>query len=292
MNYQTYTIKQNYKSIYYFLKEEGFSENYISNLRKTFKNFKVNGEFVDIRKELKFDDVLEINNNPNSKTSIMHCILPLDIVYEDKYYLLVNKPSGLSCMPTRSHYSSNLAGAICYHMKDKDENFVLRMVNRLDKDTAGIIIVAKDSISLNKLKEIEKEYVAVCEGKIDKEIVINDRIKTITINGINQLKRVISIDGLEATTKVTPLISTNDFSLIKLNLVHGRTHQIRVHLSSINHPLVGDELYGHRSDYISHAALICKNIYFYHPYLNKKLSFTIDYPDDFKLLLKQTNLDN
>lgn len=282
MKYQEFTINKEYKTIYYFLKDEGFAENFITNLRKTWGNLKVNGEIVNIRKTLKNGDKLEINSNPNNKTTIMQCRIPLDIVYEDKYYLLINKPSGLSCMPSRSHYTNNLAGAICFYMKDKDDNFVLRIINRLDKDTAGIIIVAKDSISANKLRNIQKTYHAICEGEIKEKITINKKIKTVTNNGINQHKRIISDDGQDAITHITPISSNKDCSLLSITLEHGRTHQIRLHLSSINHPLIGDELYGSKNELINHTALLCKEITFYHPYLQKELSFEVDYPEDLK----------
>lgn len=285
MKYQEFIITKDYKTIYYFLKDEGFAENFITNLRKTWGNFKVNGEIVNIRKSLKNGDKLEINNNPNSKTTITHCILPLDVVYEDKYYLLINKPSGISCMPSRSHYSNNLAGAICHYMKDKDDNFVLRIINRLDKDTAGLIIVAKDSISANKLKNIQKTYYAICEGEIKNIITINEKIKTITINGKNEHKRIISEDGQDAITHITPISHNKDYSLLSITLEHGRTHQIRLHLSSIKHSLLGDELYGQKSELINHTALLCKQISFYHPYLEKELNFEVDYPEDFKQVI-------
>lgn len=291
--YQIYKIDKNYQNIYYFLKDNGFSENYITNLRKVMGNIKVNEENVTIRHPLKIGDELSINSNPNTKTTIMHCIIPLDIVYEDNYYILINKPSGLPCMPSRSHYSCNLAGAICYYMESKDLNFTLRIVNRLDKDTAGIIIVAKDSISQKEMKDINKTYYAICEGIIDKDLIIDKKIKTITNGTINVHKREESNDGKEAITYVHPiksfvLIKDNKektVTLIKLNLSHGRTHQIRVHLSSIGHPLLGDEIYGEKSIYIKQTALICKEVSFYHPFLNKVLSFSIPYPNDFKDLI-------
>ncbi len=285
MKYQEYEIKSDHKNIYYCLKDLGFSENYISNLRKTWGNLIVNGQPVNIRQPLKKGDVLQINSNPNSKTTIMHCKIPLNVVYEDKYYLLINKPSGLPCMPSRSHYANNLAGAICNYMKN-DKEFVLRIINRLDKDTAGIIIVAKDSISQNKIKDIDKTYVAICEGKITQPQTINSPIKTINIDGVNEHKRIIAPDGKSATTFISPISTTENYSLLSIKLHHGRTHQIRVHTSSIGHPLLGDELYGKKSTHITHTALICKEISFYHPYLQKTLSFQIDYPQDFTNAIK------
>lgn len=285
IKYQTFEIKKEEKSIYHFLKNNNFSENFITNLRKTWGNFVLNDKIVNIRQPLKAGNLLKINSNPNNKTTIMHCILPLDIVFEDEYYLLINKPSGIPCMPSRSHYSNNLSGAICSYMQQKDENFVLRIINRLDKDTAGIIIVAKDSISQNKISSIEKTYYAICRGNIKENLTINFPIKTINVDGKNQHKRIVADDGKEATTFVCPIYTSNDHTLAKINLLHGRTHQIRVHLSSVNHPLLGDTLYDKPSDIINHTALICKEISFYHPYLEKQLSFSVDFPEDFKFAL-------
>ncbi|MBO5394964.1 MAG: RluA family pseudouridine synthase, partial [Clostridia bacterium] len=202
-----------------------------------------------------------------------------------------NKPSGLTCMPNSSHYTHNLSGAIAYYMQNKEENFVVRILNRLDKDTAGIIIVAKDSISQKEIKDVNKIYYAICQGIIDGPLVIDKPIKTISVNGFNQHKREISPDGQAAKTFVTPLklSKQQNISLIKLELEHGRTHQIRVHLSSIGHPLLGDELYGEKSELISHTALVCKEISFFHPYLNKTLSFEIDFPDDYLFILGALN---
>lgn len=292
--YRTYIITSPYKSVYHFLKDNQFSENYITNLRKEMGNIRVNEKEVTIRKMLFPNDKLEINVNPNTKTSIMQCIIPLDIVYEDDYYLIINKPAGLPCMPSKSHYSCNLAGAICYYMNSKDDNFTLRIINRLDKDTEGLIIIAKDSISQKEIKDINKTYYALCEGVIDKDIVVNKKIKTVSHGKLNEHRRIIAADGQSATTFITPVKSfeiLNNGSqemntLIKVTLKHGRTHQIRVHLSSIGHPLLGDTLYGTKSDLISHTALICSEISFYHTFLNKTLTFSVPLSNDFKKIIE------
>ena len=286
MAYKKYVIEKQYKSVYIFLKSNGFSENFISNLRKKEGFIKINNDVVNIRHSLYVGDELYIEDSPNTKTSIMHCILPLNIVYEDDYYLLVNKPSGLDCMPNKSHYSLNLAGAVCYYFKDK-ENFVLRIINRLDKDTAGLILIAKSSIAQKDVKDIQKVYYAVCKGKIDKDIIIDKKIETVVSGGINEKRRIISANGKEAKTFVHPVKSGENYSLISLSLTHGRTHQIRLHLSSISHPLVGDELYGEKDEGIDHTLLLCKEFSFFHPYLQKILKFEIDFPEDFKKYIEK-----
>jgi len=282
VDYQKFTIVEDYKSVYHFLKSNGISERYTTFLRKQMGYIKINGKPVIITTKLNAGDRLEIIADNNHKSNIKPCILPLDIVYEDAYYLLINKPSGISTIPNRSHYDFNLAGAIIQYLGAN----TLRILNRLDKDTAGIVIVAKNLIACNKIKDIDKTYYALCNGIIDKSFLINSPIETITENGINKRKRIISPNGKPATTFITPLQQFENYSLIKLNLIHGRTHQIRVHLSSIGHSLLGDEIYGTTCNLISHTALVCKEVSFFHPFLNKPLRFEVDFPKDFKKLLK------
>ena len=279
----SFVIDKPYKSIFFFLKNNGFSENYISNLRKTWGNFVLNGIEVNIRAPLKKGDILKINSSPNKKTTIMRCILPLDIVYEDEYYLLINKPAGLSTSPSRSHYAQNLSGAICAYMDKFDPEFVLRIAGRLDKDTSGIVIVAKDSISMKELKILDKTYYAICEGVIDKDEIIDKKILTITENGVNKQKREISPLGKEAKTFVHPIKNDGQHTLVALNLEHGRTHQIRVHMSSIGHPLVGDTLYGKPSLFINRCALHCGEIKFYHYIKKEEVTVTAPLSKDFFL---------
>lgn len=291
MKYKTYEITDNAsKNIYYFLKNKGLSENYISNLRKTPLSIILNGKPATTRTRIIQGDRLDVLSSPNSKTNIKSCILPLDIVYEDAYYLLIYKESGISCMPNKSHYDLNLAGGIMEYMKDKEQNFTLRIINRLDKDTAGFILVAKDSLALQEVKDISKTYFAICQGCIQESLIIDKKILTISENGVNNQKRIISDEGKEAKTFVYPLSSTLQSTLIKLNLEHGRTHQIRLHLSSIGHPLIGDYLYGTPSELISHTALICNEFSFFHPYKKETLSFSHQPPQDFKNTCEKLNL--
>lgn len=284
--YQTYSIEKDYPHIYKFLKDNHFSERYLTFLRKRMGYIKVNGVPVNIKAPLKSGDKLEVLSDTINNSAIMHCILPLDIVYEDEYYILINKPSGLSSIPTKSHYTHNLAGAVIHYLSQKQDNFTYRILTRLDKDTAGIVLIAKNLLAANSLQAIDKTYYALCHGEISNPTTIDRPILTLSTNGVNQRKRIISPDGKPATTFITPVKSYKGFTLVKITLTHGRTHQIRVHMSSIGHPLLGDELYGKKSNLITHTALLCKEFSFYHPFLKKILYFSIDFPDDFKNLLE------
>ncbi len=284
-SFSSYKITKDYDSVYYYLKDNGFSENFITNLRKVKGYILIDNQIATTKSFLPKNATLSICNNPNQKTTIMHCILPLDIVYEDAYYLLVNKPSGISTMPNRSHYSENLGGAICHYLQNNQPDFTLRILNRLDKDTSGLVLVAKNSIAQKDIKNIEKTYLALCEGVIDEPCTISKPILTVRDNGVNQQKRVVSEQGQAATTFVLPIKTIENTTLLSITLKQGRTHQIRLHLSSIGHPLVGDALYGKASDRINHTALCCNKLSFYHPYLKKKLSFSAPLPQDFLSLI-------
>lgn len=278
------------QTIYSYLKMNNYSENFLKNLRKEFGFILLNGENCFINEIVNDGDTISINLNPNTKTSVYSCIIPLDVVYEDDEVLVVNKPSMMATMPSKSHFKFNLCGAIMGYMEKKDSNFVVRIINRLDKEACGMVLVAKNSLSANFLNQngnVDKTYYALCEGTFnDDKIKIEKSIETLkNINGINLNKRATSISGKSAKTYVNLIKNYSNYSLIKINLEHGRTHQIRVHLSSIGHPLLGDSLYGEKSEFISHTALCCKEMSFVHPATRQRISLEIPFPEDFIKLI-------
>lgn len=268
-------------TIYFWLKSNGFSEHFIKALRKNQSSFKLNGTPCIINQNLANGDLLEVLKNPFKASNIQICDSELEIIYEDEDYLIVNKPHLLACIPTRSHYLDNLGGRIVKYMQQKDSNFVLRIVNRLDKDTAGIVIVAKSTPAYNNLKNIDKTYYALCRGNFDKtQFSINAPILTITENGINQMRRIVSKDGKPATTHITVEKNFDTYSLVRLKLETGRTHQIRVHLSSIGHSLLGDSIYSTVEESESHTFLILKEISFIHPRTNNRIALSVPFPEE------------
>ena len=292
MEYNKVEVKNAYEkdTIYTYLKRIGMSENYVRNLRKKEGYILLNGKIAHTDFKINDGDMIEVCKSPNTKTSIMQCVIPLDVVYEDDDILVINKPSGLATSASRSHFSENLSGAILSYMSPKYENFVVRIINRLDKDTAGLVIVAKHSLICKLLNEdglIEKNYYAICTGKIDYNVIINKNIATVKNElGYNQHKRIISDNGKPAITYVQPISYDGENTLCKINIQHGRTHQIRVHLSSIGHPLLGDEIYGMKSNKINHTALVCKEISFYHPIKKKTIRLDCPFPKDFEKAFK------
>ncbi len=252
------------QTIYYFLKTSGFSEHHIKLLRNNPNSLLLNGKFVTTREKICDGDVLFVLKNPNKPTNISPCDGTLKILYEDEDYLIVDKPHNLSCTPSRSHFYNNLGGQICKYMWQKDKNFVLRIVNRLDRETAGVVIVAKNIEARNNIQDVYKEYYALCEGKFEEEnFTISAPILTLESGGINERKRVVSPSGKPATTYVT-VLKNGEPSLVRLVLETGRTHQIRVHLSSIGHPLVGDTIYNPAAKETDFARLLLKKIEFTH----------------------------
>ena len=277
------------QKIYSYLRKNGYSENYLKNLRKQFGFIKLNGVLSSSDAIVKDGDIISVNINPNTRTMICPCIIPLDVVYEDDDVVAVNKPSMLATMPSRSHFSYNLSGALVARYENVP-NFVVRIINRLDKEASGIVLVAKNSLAsnaLNKPGSVQKVYYALCEGNIESDIVIDKNIDTlINQDGYNINKRVTSsTSGKPATTNVHVVENFNGYCLVKITLNHGRTHQIRVHLSSIGHPLLGDSIYGTKTPLISHTALVCKEMSFKNS-SKQIVNLSVPYPQDFETLLR------
>ncbi len=284
-NFEKYIIRQtaNLKkqTIYYFLKEQKISEHYIKCLRNTSDTIKLNGNTVSINNPIEENDVLEISKSPQKGSEIPECDGTLEIIYEDDDYIAVNKPHNLACIPTRKHLQNNLGGQVVKYMKDKDKNFVLRIANRLDRETAGIVVIAKNIDAFNKMNA-NKTYYAICEGNLDlSPFTIDKKIETISHNGINQMKRIVSENGKTAVTHIFPVKNIDKNCLVKLKLETGRTHQIRVHMSSINHPLVGDTIYNENDK--SHAYLLLKELSFTHFRSGKKIVLQVDFPNEWNM---------
>ena len=209
--YEKFTVKNSAslkkQTVYFYLKSIDLSESYISKLRKQEGSILLNNKIANLKAQIKDNDKIEILKNPSSGSNIstVDCS-NLSIVYEDDDYLVVNKPHNLACIPTKSHYSDNLGSQICSYMQRKDPNFVLRILNRLDKETAGLIVIAKNLFAYKNITKIDKTYYALCYGNLDqKEITINQPILTKNVNGINIMKREVSPLGKEAIKEYLPM---------------------------------------------------------------------------------------
>lgn len=228
-------------------------------------------------------DFIEDNSN------IVPTYMPLDIVYEDDAFLVVNKSSGVPVHPSMEHFEDSLSNGIKYYFDKIGLKKKIRPVNRLDKDTSGLVIFAKNEyiqeclVKQMQAKEFIKEYIAICAGNLEKRSGIINAPIARKENSI--IERCIAESGASAITHYEVIKSYNNYSVVKCILQTGRTHQIRVHMAHIGHPLLGDTLYGLPSPLINRQALHAYKITFIHPITKQKLEFTAKIPADFENLI-------
>ena len=222
--------------------------------------------------------------------------IPLDIIFEDEYLLALNKPTGIVVHPAPGHYTGTLVNALLYHCKDLSGiGGVERpgIVHRLDKDTSGLVLVAKTELAHKNLaaqfkkREIHKEYLAIVKGNVKKDTgLVNASIGRHKIHRKKMDTR--ALNGREASTEYQVVYRGKDWSYLTLWPKTGRTHQIRVHLASIHHPVIGDLLYGGKSPNLKmpRQALHAHRLELKHPVLDSDLSFKAPLPPDMEIFLQ------
>ena len=279
----------NGKTIEQFLKQKGFPRNVIVQMKKTTEGIYRNGIWAYTIDKLANSDTLRlIIDKEITSSDIAPVNLPFEIIYEDEDILVVNKPYNMPIHPSINNYDNSLANAIMYYYKDYD--FVFRCINRLDRDTSGLTIIAKNSLSGAILsqsvskRQIHRTYTAICNGETKLSGTITAPINRKEASTIERC--VDFTNGEAAITHYTRLAydSKKDLSLVQLQLETGRTHQIRVHMKYINHPLIGDFLYNPDYRYITRQALNSSEIEFTHPITNQKMHFHIPLPSDMKCI--------
>ena len=245
----------------------------------------LNGSFVDTRTSVEIGDKLVVDLNYNEDNSnIVPKEMPLDIVYEDEWLLVVNKPSGIAVHPSILHFDNSLSNGVRFYFDKIRLNKKIRPINRLDKDTSGLVIFAKceyiqESLSLQMKEEnFKKEYLCLCSG------LFNKKSGTINLPIARKegsiIERCIDENGKMAITHYKVLEEFKDYSLVLCKLETGRTHQIRLHMASIYHPLLGDTLYGTSSTLISRQALHSYKVKFIHPITKKEIELIAKLPQD------------
>jgi len=241
------------------------------------------------------NDVIIVNSKEDESLDVEPQDIPLDIVYEDKDVIVINKPQGMVVHPAPGNYKDTLVNALLYHCKDLSTiNGIKRpgIVHRLDKDTSGLIMVAKNDKSHNFLAEQLKDktasrvYVALVHGLVHvKKGVINAPIGR---DPKSRVKMAVVKEGKDAITEFSVLKYYKDFTLIECKLKTGRTHQIRVHMSYIGYPLVGDPLYGPKKlKYGDKQYLHAKELSFIHPSTKEKVAYYAEMPSYFKDFLER-----
>lgn len=243
-----------------------------------YDNVKLNGEYVHMRAMVKNGDVIEITLPDEESENIEPIDIAIDIIYEDEYVIAVNKPKNMPVHPSRGNHLPTVANAIRAYV---GHPFVFRAINRLDRDTSGIVLIAKDRLSGAKLYQSMKErkfgktYLAIIEGVPEvAHGVIN---APIVREYEGSIKRVVRNDGKECITEYELVESYNNgTSLVKVTPHTGRTHQIRVHMAHVGHPLVDDFLYGTRGE--ETYSLHCSSLSFPHPFTGETIVINANYP--------------
>ena len=272
------------------------SRSYIQKIIKD-KKVEVNGKVEKAKYLVKEDDKIKIEIPTPKLLEVVAQDIPIDIVYEDNDVLIVNKPQNMVVHPAPGNYENTLVNAILYHCKDKlsSINGVIRpgIVHRIDKDTSGLLMIAKNNNAHNSLAEqlkdhsITREYEFICHGVIKEDKITVD--KPLGRNPKDRLKMAIVKDGKRAVTHFEVIERFDNFTHMKARLETGRTHQIRVHALSINHPLLGDPIYGPKNTKfkLEGQTLHARKLGFIHPTTNEYIEFNSELPDYFKNIIKK-----
>ena len=269
-----------------FLREKGYSRQLLRQLKETENGLLRNGQPTFMTIALKNGDRIRVRllEKAEGSEAIMPAPLPFEIVYEDEDLLVVNKPADMPIHPSFQNHGNTLADALTWHYQQHGEDFVYRCINRLDRDTTGLLIVAKHLLSASILsdmvgkREIHREYLAIVKGIPPENGTISAPIGRKKGSAI--LREVNFETGEPAVTHFARLEIRNGLSLVSLKLETGRTHQIRVHMGYIGCPLIGDYLYYPECSRISRQALHSHRLSFLHPITGKALSFTAPLPED------------
>ena len=273
---------------------ESFSRSYIQDLIKKGKAT-IGGKTIKANNRLREGDIVALAIPKPEPLEILPENIPLDIVYEDNDVILVNKPKGMVVHPAAGHYSGTLVNALLYHCKDNLSgiNGVLRpgIVHRIDMDTTGIIIVCKNDNAHQHIAKqlaehsITRKYVAIVSGNIKEDEGVVDAAIARSKN--DRKKMTVDKDGKRAVTHFKVLERLNNYTYIECVLETGRTHQIRVHMSYLHHPLLGDEVYSNKKENtkLKGQCLHAKVLGFIHPSTNEYMEFEAPLPEYFKEIL-------
>ena len=278
-------------SIEQFLKRQEFPHQAIVQLKKTPEGIRLNGTWAYVNQKLSSGDVLTLHLVEDiTSSSIEPIYVPLDILYEDEDLLVINKPADMPVHPSMNHHEGTLANGLMYYFKEQGQNFTFRAVNRLDRDTSGLTMVAKHLLSGGILsrhistKSISRTYRAICQGKTPESGVIDAPIARVADSTIERC--VDYENGEHAVTNYTRIAydEKKDLSLVALKLETGRTHQIRVHMKYIGHPIIGDFLYNPDYTFCNRQALHSATLDFVHPLTKKEMHFASPLPEDLKCI--------
>jgi len=272
--------------------EFGISDRLLLTLKKLQKIY-LNNEIVYVHHMIKSGDLIVCDlDYEEDNSNIVPTSIPLSILYEDECYLVIDKPSGIPVHSSCNHYADSLSNGVCNYFRQIGLKKKLRPVNRLDKDTSGIVIFAKNEyvqealIKQMKSKEFIKKYITIVEGHLSKKE--GTICAPIAREKDSIIKRCVREDGENSITHYKVIKSLNDnFDVVECRLETGRTHQIRVHFSHLGHSILGDTLYGTSSFLISRQALHCYFMSFIHPISNKRVDYISNLPKDISNIIEK-----
>lgn len=267
------------------------STNLIKDLKKYKEGIQVNGEHRRVVDFVAKGDILKITIRDTASENIVPTDIPLDIVYEDEDVLVINKPPNMPTHQSMGNYENSLANGVMYYYKSKGEERVFRAVNRLDKDTSGLMAVAKNSYIHARLgeeiqkKELKRKYMCIVCGDVEHDGTVDAPIRRADGSVIN---RIVAPDGQRAVTHYRVIKRYREYTLLEMELETGRTHQIRVHMAYIGHPLVGDWLYGTENHNIAkrqmlHSCYLC----FTHPITGQIMEFKDEMAEDMRAFIEK-----
>lgn len=286
-----YVNSSKYSNVKEVLKAEfSMSDRLLLKLKKLDKIY-LNGNVTSVNHPVLENNLIECYlDYEEDNSNIVPTEMPLNIIYEDKAYIVVNKPAGIPVHPSMDHYTDSLSNGIAFYFNQIGLKKKIRPVNRLDKDTSGIVIFAKNEyiqeclVRQMKSKEFIKRYIAVVNGNLDNlEGTINAPIAR---KEGSIIERCVSETGDIAITHYKVLKRKTDFDIVECILETGRTHQIRVHFAYLGHSLLGDTLYGTSSSLINRQALHAYEVEFTHPLSKKKVKYITTVPEDLNKLME------
>lgn len=288
-NTLNYTIQENNKTVKSVMMENlNFSRRLSKKLDMNNKLF-LNGAVTSLNKSTFKGDILSVEFDED-ENRYEPSDIPIDILYEDNDLLVVNKPPYIVVHPTMSHQDNTVANRVVYYFKQNGIKRKVRFVNRLDMNTSGIVIIAKNPYVHNNLSRqmksgiVDKYYYAIVEGNLKTESgVINEPILRLNSQDI---VRVVHPSGKECITHYTVEKRLENMTLLKLRLETGRSHQIRVHMKHIGHPVLGDTLYGSENCLIKRQALHCCEMKFIQPVTGKRIEITCPMPKDMRRVIE------
>ena len=277
-------------SIENYMKSFGYSQHLIRAIRNIPNGITIDGVHVYTTKILTGNETIIIKLPlKDSSSAIIPVPQKFETVYEDEDIMVINKPANMPVHPSQGNYGNTLANGIAYLFEQNGDPFVFRAINRLDRDTSGLLIIAKNPLSacilsdMIKKREIHREYLAIATGLTDDKGTIDAPIAR---RDGSTIERCVDYEhGEAAITHYKRIDYKNGFSLLRISLETGRTHQIRVHLKHIGHPLPGDFVYNPDYTYISRQALHSASISFIHPITKEEMLFEAEMPEDMRRVM-------